>query len=608
MKKHKFIKGLALFVLTLTMLIGLTACPPATPGTGSGTDTNTGSEADITISFDSAKLTCEKKNPVSEKYEAINSGTKVSEGDMLWFKAKVIPTGHIVAEWQINKKTIDESYFSKTCFYTVKKTDTSNDQMSITYINRIPKKAKIEFDVNKIKCFKRPSWPKESLANEAEIKEGESLQFVAIGLEDGKTVKEWTVGSTKEEETIDLFYTVFAKDIKENKLKISYTERNAEKITLEFDKTKISSVIKFNPPLGTFLTNDSVNSGDDVYENAILRFEAIKIPTGTVIDYWTVNGNKKDIGAPWLQNQKAKYVIKKVDASNGKIVISYKTKTVPSYKIIFDATITCLNINIYKNITSGTSINDGTGLFFKAKPPAGKVIDKWMFGSKVIELYEFAQKASKDVANAANEIHVSYTTRDAEKLAITFDKSKVECSYHDNTQDKWIDISNNDKINEGTILRFKAINLASDKLVDIWSIGESSDPIEEENEIRCRISKDIANASNEIHVSYTSKVSDYKKYIGNYSGEYKANDNSFTRKWTGTVDKYGVFIGTIVDYKDTIKVKANLDTTGNITGTTSSSSSKISFSATISDDGIVSGTWKNSTYNLEGSISGSKQP
>ncbi len=505
MKNHKFIKGLALFGLALTMLIGLTGCPPATPGTGSGTGTNTGSKAGITISFDSAKLTCEKKNPVSENWEALTSGSKVKVKDELEFKIKTMPTGHI-AEWKINGKLIDGAFY-QTISYTVKKEDASNGKIEVKYNTKLPEKAKIYFNETKIKCLKQGDspWIWNAIANETEIKESDKLQFFAIGLEKGKTVKEWLIGSTKEEECITTNYTILGKDIKENKLKVSYTERTAEKFTLEFDETKISAK-KFNPKNDNYV--DPISSGAEIYENEMLTFSALNIPLGKGIDYWTVNekGNsEKNIGEAWSNNIAAYYSIKKADALSGKISIAYKTKTVQTYKIIFDSTITCTDAHSNKKITSGTQVNEGTDLNFEAKVPAGKFIKKWNFGSKVIETSSdniYYKEASKEVANASNEIHVSYISRDAEKITIKFDDKKLVCAYENDDSKK---VNSGDKVAEGSKLHFNTINIPADKVIDKWTGKAIPTFYNGKNYAYYTVSKEDANASNEITIDYTTK-------------------------------------------------------------------------------------------------------
>lgn len=527
MKNHKFVKGLALFGLALTMLISLIGCP-----------TTVGRKADITISFDSSKIDCKVYNTSSKKWIPISSGTKVSEGDQLFANAKTIPTGHIVSYWKINEKQIQGDFWNinKTKTFIVKKTDTVNNQIAIDYFTKIPETAKIEFNDTKVKCSKlnqqTNDW--DTLANDAEIKEADILNFVAIGLTKGKTVKKWTLGSTIKEEAIAIGYTVKEKDITANKLTVSYTERDAEKFTLEFDESKMYAR-KFD----TTSTEYSIqlNNGAEIYENEVLKFYAINLALGKGVEYWTINGNKKNIGKAWLKNIQAQYSVKKSDSSSSKIVIDYKTKSAPTYKIIFDSTITCQNqSNGYSNVTSGTAVNEGARLHFTATPPAGKAIDKWMFGSQVIEASSndlWWQEVSSKVANSKNEIHVSYTTKSAEEITINFDENMINCEYYDHDQKRWVSTDSDNKFLEGTELRFIA-DLPTGKKLATWSVGSISSYEKKQLDIGYTVSKSQANSSNEITVSYTTEEA--KKITINFDSSIRCSyaHNQSNEITTGT--------------------------------------------------------------------------
>lgn len=186
----------------------------------------------ITIRFNPSKMTCKKNgNPVS------NNDT-VYENDELYFSAT--PShGQTVDKWTVNNtEKTDET--GASFWYLVQTTDVQGGGITIGYTEKPAQQVTIRFDSSKMVCWKNPDESTLShtlIADGDSVYENDSLLFMAKPAA-GKMVDSWRINSSSVHSRMgnSLPYQVKAHP---SDLNIDYTEKNVEKLTLQFDTSKI---------------------------------------------------------------------------------------------------------------------------------------------------------------------------------------------------------------------------------------------------------------------------------------------------------------------------------------------------------------------------------
>lgn len=185
----------------------------------------------ITIRFDSDKMTCKKNgNPV-------NNNDTVYENDMLHFEA-TLPPGQTVDKWTVNG--VEKEYATESSFwYKVQTADAQGGIITIGYTEKIAQQVTIHFDSSKMVCWKNPdaNTLSHTLISDGDpVYENDFLLFMAKPAA-GKMVDSWTQNTSSSNSMGNsFFYQVKAQP---SALNIGYTEKTAEKLTLQFDTSKI---------------------------------------------------------------------------------------------------------------------------------------------------------------------------------------------------------------------------------------------------------------------------------------------------------------------------------------------------------------------------------
>lgn len=183
----------------------------------------------ITIRFDSDKMTCEKNGNL------IPANSTVYENDGLYFSS-TLPSGQTVDKWMVNNT---ERAHGPSFWYEVQGADVQAGSITIGYTEKIAQQVTIRFDSSKMVCWKNPD---ENTLSHTLISDGDSvyendfLLFMAKPAA-GKMVDSWTQNTSSGNSIGNSFgYSVEAQP---SDLNIDYTEKTAEKLTLQFDTSKI---------------------------------------------------------------------------------------------------------------------------------------------------------------------------------------------------------------------------------------------------------------------------------------------------------------------------------------------------------------------------------
>ena len=222
-------------------------------------------------------------------------------------------------------------------------------------------------------------------------------------------------------------------------------------IVIKFDNTKIkcSDMQEKDIPNGTILA-----TGTEV------KFEAINIPTGQIIDKWTIGKKIRNaaLSTTW-------YEILKDDAVGNTINVSYTLKKPAKLKIVFDDTkVRCEKDD--SEIETNSEVFEQDQLYFTPKNIASDKVAVWEI-KDIEQLYEFNclwYNVKFSDANNSNEIKLDYSERDKKEIRIQFDASKVKCT----NQTDNISVTSGSKILEGVDLKVETV----DGSAVAWEIGK----------------------------------------------------------------------------------------------------------------------------------------
>ncbi|MEL3908326.1 MAG: hypothetical protein P1P64_04860 [Treponemataceae bacterium] len=322
MKKIFQVLGVALLA---TFMIG---CPQ-------GNGNNSSTEASFMLTFDSTKMKISYFDESSTR-KTVNSGDKVKEGTRL----KILTNTErekIISEWTLNGIKTEEVYSEKTSgLYTINSQDAvdkaGTKKIDIDFTVVDAEKFIVEFPADKMSCsynlydYSAKSfhpYTRTTLKSGDPIYEGEDMKVLAT-LAEGKFVDAWSINDkpitnynivSEDQKSLTVFAVDSTLSNAENKIIFNYTERDALKFTVKFDKNKIKCEKKTGT--GFNFNYEEIEPGSEVMELQSLRFTAL---SGNDNTQWFVNGAER-----WsLFNSELYLTPKASDAVDGVITVTIK--------------------------------------------------------------------------------------------------------------------------------------------------------------------------------------------------------------------------------------------------------------------------------------------
>ncbi|UTC61303.1 hypothetical protein E4O05_06935 [Treponema sp. OMZ 787] len=295
MKQKRLVSMIGALVLIIGAIVLITGCPqPNNSGDG-----NPPMVENIVIKFDNTKIKCSDM-----QNKDVPNGTTLAAGTEVWFKAINIPTGQIVNKWTIGKKIRNAT--SSTTWYKISKNDADGNNIKVSYTLRSPAKLKIVFDATKVRCEKQGV----EIGNNSEVLEQDRLYFTPKNIAPDK-VAVWEIkdkGEAYFSNFNSLSYRVKMRDANSsNEIELVYSERNKEKITVQFDASKIKCTNQE--------TTVNVTSNSKILEGTVLKVETID---GSEVE-WEIGGTTY-IGS----EKEIDFTVYKGDTENGIILVSFK--------------------------------------------------------------------------------------------------------------------------------------------------------------------------------------------------------------------------------------------------------------------------------------------
>lgn len=212
-----------------------------------------------------------------------------------------------------------------------------------------------------------------------------------------------------------------------------------------------------------------VGSYSYVEENTKLEFS-----TEAEIQDWLINGKSKSQTKPF------NYIVKKADAQDSTITVTYTKKEQP--EIVFD--FRKMEVNYFdpgnnSNIPSGSKVAYGTSLIFTVKSSSGSIVEKWTI-NKIDKTNKFQQEgtnryrytvAAEDVTDG--KLHFAFTEKKQSSGTIAFEEDKIAVYKREGTELK--QIAKESPISEGQELAFFS-KLSLGTIVKEWQINGTSLP------------------------------------------------------------------------------------------------------------------------------------
>ena len=294
-KQKRIVSMIGALILIIGAIALLTGCQqPNNSGGG-----NSLMAENIVIKFDNTKIKCSDM-----QNKDVPNGTTLATGTEVRFKAINIPTGQIVDKWTIGKKIRNAT--SSTTWYKISKDDADGNNINVSYTLRSPAKLKIVFDDTKVRCEKKGT----EIGNNSEVLEQDWLHFIPKNIASDK-VAVWEIKDKGEAYFSDfnsLNYRVKIRDANSsNEIELVYSERNKEKITVQFDASKIKCT--------NYETTVNVTSNSKILEGTMLKVETID---GSEVE-WGI-GNTTYVGS----TKEMSFTVYKGDAENDIIIVSFK--------------------------------------------------------------------------------------------------------------------------------------------------------------------------------------------------------------------------------------------------------------------------------------------
>ena len=402
----------------------------------------------VPVTFDKEKVLAYKAvEGSSTDGTSIDSGTSYKRGSQINFVAK--PTkGMVVDHWTVNGNI--PQHGASHGVYTHRIGSMDEKTVAVAFTEK-EAQVVVTFDEAKVACEQGS----ERYSSGKAFRLGETLTFTA-NLDTGKTVANWYVSEKKQEvkgnsASSQFRYTIDARDIKDTEGKkgiaIRYEVTDEEKVAVKFDETKIYCVKA---------------SGEKWAAGTELTFYA-RLADNESVKAWMVNGiNGRDITQSG-DTSRVSYRVSLNDAkdNDGVIEISYTTVTT-TVKVNFKKE------EIFCKEVSGKDWHVGKQFEFKAKVPAGEVLEGWYVNGK--DQYTnnntfFYEVKTDDAKDGVIEV----TRKLYDKVKITFDKTKVQVTKGGKELDSGALCA------EGDILHLTAKIDTANYTVDKWLINGFKD-------------------------------------------------------------------------------------------------------------------------------------
>ena len=335
--------------------------------------------------------------------------------------------------------------------------------------------------------------------NGTQIQIGTELKIQVKNIPSDKTVEEWKINGKTVSSAPETFnHTIVKEDADSNgKTHITYTLKNkAALLRVDFDKEKVT--------VEALTTEEwkQLNSGSEIAENTQLRLTAIGLPADSTVESWMVG--KTNLPA---NGRELTYTVRKADADNKTVTISYTERKSVNIKIHFDAAkvkVEAEQAGTWNALTSGSTVQEHTRLRLTALAvPSDKFVDEWNFGKTVLSDKGLTFEQTAELSHAENNaITVSYTLRDILNLTLTFDETKLKVEAEQTGT--WNALTSGSTVQEHTRLRLTAIGLPADTPVQAWKVGNTIVPAEG-SELIHTVRKVDADSSNRVALAYTVK-------------------------------------------------------------------------------------------------------
>ena len=271
----------------------------------------------FTLTFDEAKMTVTIPQQHGQGQTLANNA-QVEEGTGIRIEAKNLPTGKLVDEWKIGKRT--EKANENSNWFRVGSNYAEGTGITIDYTTKDAQKFTLNFDGSKMTvCISRWGEQGQILSSGAQVEEGMGIRIDAKDLAEGQIVDKWTTG--KSTFTIDASnscrYIVNPDDAENGTIAISYTTKAAQKFTLTFNESKMTVQKQQHGP------GQTLSNGAQVEERTEISIEAKDLPAGQIVDEWKIGKrtfeDDKGSNRCWIR-------VDSDYAEGGTISISYTTK------------------------------------------------------------------------------------------------------------------------------------------------------------------------------------------------------------------------------------------------------------------------------------------
>jgi len=191
-----------------------------------------------------------------------------------------------------------------------------------------------------------------------------------------------------------------------NTIAVSYTLRDIANLTLNFDAVKLKVEAE-----QTRTWND-LTSGSSIQENTQLRLTAIGLSADTPIQAWKIGNTIVP-----AKGHELTYTVRKADAEDGVITISYAPKTAKKFTLKFEGAKMTVTIQqqhgSWKKLSSDAQVEEGTQIRIVADNlPAGHLVDTWTIRKRTEEANGNSTwfRVGSDYTEG-NAINISYTTK-----------------------------------------------------------------------------------------------------------------------------------------------------------------------------------------------------
>ena len=241
-------------------------------------------------------------------------------------------------------------------------------------------------------------------------------------------------------------------------------------------------------------------SGTEVEAGAYLKFTA-KLETGETVEYWHLNGLKKDAETQGT----FVYKVAESDANSQKIInVDYKSNAL---RITFDpAQIKCKKGygGSGAEVASGMKVKEGEDYQFTALITEDEIVDAWYAGKKKISHSPSREPkgytVKKEDADEQNVIQIRYEKRAIKTATLKFDESSVGCKKgYIGTGEN---VSPNTEIKETEDYQFTA-KLKTGEKVKHWVINGKAQTSKTKTTFSYTVKKDDINTTtNSITISW----------------------------------------------------------------------------------------------------------